>query len=106
MKIALVLAALVLVSAAVNFKKQYCGNQEYVGNPGHKYPHLHCGKNFLTLSRDSNRHTGLIERCNKIKEILEDNYYGEATNTQLITAALKLYFKDVCSNENSPRKEL
>ncbi len=103
MKIALVLAALVLVSEAVNFKKQYCGNHEYVGNRGHKYPHLHCGKNFLTLSRESNRHTGLIEKCNKINEILADkrNYYGEATDPQKITAALKLYFRDVC-----PRNEL
>ena len=37
MKIALVLAALtllVLATEAVNIKKKYCGNQEYIGNPG------------------------------------------------------------------------
>ena len=54
MKITLVLAALtllVLATEAVNIKKKYCGNDEYVGNPGSKYPHLHCGKNFITLSK-------------------------------------------------------
>ena len=41
MKIALVLAALalfVLATETVNIKKKYCGNDEYVGNPGSKYP--------------------------------------------------------------------
>lgn len=108
MKIALILAALVLISEAVNIKKIYCGKQEYVGNPGNKYPHLHCGSNFLTLSREKNRHINLIEKCNTINEILKDklNYYGKAANPKSITTALKLYFEDVCRNENSPRKEL
>lgn len=42
--------------AGVNFKKDYCNGQDYVGNAGNKYPHLHCGKDFLVFSESKNDH--------------------------------------------------
>ena len=101
MKIALVLTALtlfVLAAEAVNIKKKYCGNQEYVGNPGSKYPHLHCGKSFITLSKAKKNHNNLQGKCNVVKNIIGDpnSYYGNAGNVQAITNALTAYENDSC----------
>ena len=94
----LAFTSLLIVAEAVNFKKTYCGNQEYIGNPGHKYPHLHCGKSFLTLSRNKCSHNNLQGRCNKVNEILGNiqNYYGNAGNPGAITAVLTEYQDDDC----------
>ncbi len=101
MNILLVLTFLVsflLLASAINYKKDYCDNEEYVGNSGHKYPHLHCGKKFLTLSRNKNRHNNLQGHCNKVNEILGNinGYYGNAGNSYAITAVLREYANDDC----------
>ena len=89
---------LMLSVEAVNFKKDYCNNQEYVGNPGNKYPHLHCGKNFLTLSRTKKNHLNLQGRCNVVKRVLQDKdeYYGNAGDPNSITNVLVKYENDDC----------
>ena len=98
MKVFLVVAVVVilaLAAEAINFKKDYCHNQDYVGNPGSRYPHLHCGKSFLTLSRSKSQHDNLQGRCSKVAEILSDPkyYYG---GIKEITAVLVEYRKDGC----------
>ena len=103
--IVLSLAILVLgvLAKPVNYKKDYCGNQDYVGNNGNKYPHLHCDKSFLTLSRSSTKHDKLQGRCNKVLEILNDweNYYGRANDPAAITNVLRKYHNDDCPTQMS-----
>ena len=45
-----VLALFVLSAEAVNYKREYCDGEEYVGNEGREKPHIHCGKDFFTMS--------------------------------------------------------
>ena len=59
---ALTLSTLVLAASpayAVDWKKQYCGGQEYIPS-GSKYPHLHCGKDFYTYSKTSSNHANMV----------------------------------------------
>lgn len=80
---------------AINYKKDYCGGAEYVGNAGGKYPHLHCTKDIFTLSRSKTDHINLHNRpnCNKVAEILSDpgRNYSSANNAAAITNALTAY---------------
>ncbi len=102
MKIILVVSIFIILmlttEAKVNFKRRYCGNYEYIGNPGSRYPHLHCGKRFLTLSISSNQHHNLQGHCNKVNEILGNPqyYYGNAGNPGAITTVLNDYKNDRC----------
>lgn len=93
--IAIAAIAIVPMTALANYKKDYCGNQDYVGNTGAKYAHLHCGKSFFTLSRSAKDHINFNGRgnCNKVTEVLDDkqNEYGTATNMGAITTALEAY---------------
>lgn len=61
--VAIVLNVLLVVPAyaGVNFKSQYCNGQDYAGNDGNKYPHLHCGKDFLVFSESKNDHKYLAK---------------------------------------------
>jgi hypothetical protein len=97
-RILLVVALLMTLSTtafAANYKRDYCGNQEYVGNTGARYPHLHCGSNFFTLSRTGSNHINFNGRgnCNKVNEVLDDkdNQYGRAADPAAITTALDAY---------------
>ncbi len=95
----LVFTSLLLMAEAVNYKKAYCGNQEFVGNAANKTPHLHCEKNHLTLTRNGGKqHTPLHGNCNKVNEILGDipGFYGMAKNPAAITAVLVRYHTDGC----------
>ncbi len=94
----LALTSFLLVAEAVNYKRDYCGNREFVGNRKNKYPHLHCGRKFLTLSRSNCQHDNLHGRCNKVNEILgsPDRFYGKARKPCEITAVLKKYKKAGC----------
>lgn len=87
---------------AINYKKKYCANNDYIGNAGSKYPHLHCDKTHLTLSRGKNIHDNLQGKCNKVEEILnsQDGYYGNANSPCEITAILKKYYNDGCPTES------
>ena len=72
--IALCLLSFILINAVeANYKKDYCGNQEFV--PGTKYPHLHCGKNFFTLSYSGgNKHVNFVGKkgvmCSNVNKVL------------------------------------
>jgi len=93
----LALAAITIlpVAALANYKKDYCGNKDYVGNSSAKYAHLHCGKSFFTLSRSAKDHINFNGRgnCNKVTEVLDDkkNQYGTAADEDAITTALEAY---------------
>ena len=105
---------LLLVAEAkrINYKKEYCGNEVYVGNPpktskeakiiGRIYPHLHCDKDFLTLSRIDGKHNNLKGDCNKVNEILGDidGFYGKARKPCTITAVLVKYRDDDCPTQS------
>lgn len=100
MLIILLIMALSTEAFALDYKKTYCGNQEYVGNSGARYAHLHCGKSFFTLSRAKTDKVNFNGRpnCNKVDEVLADkqNQYGSANDPQAITNALDAYKADGC----------
>ena len=87
----------------VNIMREYCGNQEFVGNAANRYPHLHCGKRFLTLSRSGKNHVNLQGNCNKVNSILGDiDYnYGTAADPAAITRVLRDYYEDDCPYQSS-----
>ena len=89
---------LFVITEAVNIKKTYCGNNEFLGNRPNKYPHLHCGKNFITFSRGRFKHDNLQGRCNKVQQILanKDRLYGNAASPGEITSALQNYLNAGC----------
>ncbi|NGZ08543.1 MAG: hypothetical protein CV088_04030 [Nitrospira sp. LK70] len=96
-----VLLNLLLVGVAyagVNFKSQYCNGQDYVGNDGNKYPHLHCGKDFLVFSESKNNHKYLgkgddiyCERTraalDKIRPLVQNNAIEEAALNDTLSFA-------------------
>ena len=60
------LLLLVAISASAgSFKKDYCENQEYFNKSGKdvgsKYPHLHCGKDFVTYSKSKKNHINFLK---------------------------------------------
>lgn len=98
-------ALLAPISAHANYAKDNCGGQEYLGNEGSKYPHLHCGKDFLTLSRSKNDHINLApnsvkaaKACNKTAELLAAPIWNaqNTTNPGAITTALQSFQHDGC----------
>ena len=78
-----------LAFASSNYQKDYCDKEEYVGNPGGKYPHLHCTKDVFTLSRSATDHINFHDRpnCNKLNDVLADpgGNYASAGNAAAIT---------------------
>jgi hypothetical protein len=61
---ALAVLTLTNQNAHANLKKDYCSNQTYYTNAGaddgSTYPHLHCGKSFLTYSSGSNHYNFVV----------------------------------------------
>ena len=51
----------------VNFKNEYCGNKEYLGNEGAKAPHLHCGKSFIAYKKANGDHLNMAEHGNCVR---------------------------------------
>ena len=104
MKTFLIILVVVILFALTeaNFKKDYCGNQDYLGNNGNKYPHLHCGKDFFTFSKGKKNHNNLYgprgAACDKVQEILNDSnaLYGNAANPGAITTALQAFYNGEC----------
>ena len=107
MKVAIILSVfvlLVLAVEAVNYKRDYCNQQDYVGNPNAKnpagrYPHLHCHKDYLSLARTKGATRNVLQgNCNKVKEILADRnrFYGRAGDPGAITSILERYLHDGC----------
>jgi hypothetical protein len=94
-------AVLIPAAAVANYKTQYCGGVEYVGQAdGNKYPHLHCNKDYLTFSYSKNNHKNLApnsiardKKCNATNDLLA-NPLWDATNTTnpgAITTALQAF---------------
>ena len=52
----------IAVEAKLNFKKEYCGNKEYVviGKRGHA--HLHCGDSWMVFTTGGGKHTDLVKK--------------------------------------------
>ena len=83
-----------------NYMKKYCGNKPFIPQ-GNRYPHLHCGKDFLTLStkhKKDNFIGTLGVDCDKVKKVLNDpwRYYN---NNDDITRVLQNFHRKECSNE-------
>ena len=111
MKLSLILfISLVLftIGASANWTK-YCRKYKYeenkkgvfVGNPAKTYPHVHCGKNFITFSESNSKSylaKGGDEYCERIKATATniDNYYmKDADNAKALVNKLK---KDYCED--------
>ena len=99
----LCIVSLLLPTAALagNYKKAYCGNKEYLGNPGKKYPHLHCGKDFLTFSESAKKHLNLHDvkaGCKRAANVISDKDINAKTteDPQAITKAVKAFMDAEC----------
>ena len=100
-----VLALSVLIVQAANLKRQYCGNEEFLGNdPPTRYPHLHCGRRYITLSLQSNNHINFFDkkgivRCNVILNMVINNpgSYEHAEYPQVIQNVATDFYGDFCS---------
>jgi hypothetical protein len=88
------------VAEAKSAKSTYCDNQEFYTNSGADaggaYPHLHCGKNWITYSKNSNQHYNFYVGDNIVK--------GKANNA--CTQAddqdadnLKAKIKEMCDDD-------
>ena len=112
--LALVLLS-VIITTAVNYRKTYCNNNEYIPR-GDRYPHLHCDSKFLLLSRSKNNHkyfgTGTA-LCGNVEQVLADPSYFYNSNSK-ITVVLQHFQRQECPNniniespkDNSPQKKL
>ena len=105
MKLAFVLTALFLfmiaVEAKLNFRKDYCGNKEYVGIGTRGHAHLHCGNNWMVFTTGGGKHTDLVKkndvRCSAINRITPGMYSDESeANRNAISGVLSKLKKDYC----------
>jgi hypothetical protein len=98
---ALFLIAVGTQSAQANLKKDYCSNQTYYtdsgADDGSKYPHLHCGKSFLTYSANSSKHYNFV-----VGDSLKTGTAGSACYKAVDQSAanLKAKIAKVCSDES------
>jgi|TARA_R110000782_G_scaffold34554_2_gene82538 hypothetical protein len=98
---ALFVFALGTQSAQANLKKDYCSNQEYYTNAGvndgSKYPHLHCGKTFLTYSASSGKHYNFV-----VGDALKTGTAGSACSKadEQSADALKDIIAEVCTDDS------
>lgn len=96
---ALIALAVTAQTAQANLKKDYCSNQTYYtdsgADDGNTYPHLHCGKNFLTYSSGSNHYNFVVG------DQLKTGTAGSACYKAADQSAnnLKAKIADVCSDE-------
>ena len=105
MKLVFSLTALFLfmiaVEAKLNFKKDYCGNKEYVGIGKRGHAHLHCGDNWMVFTSGGGAHTDLVKknqvRCPAINGITPDMYSKESqADRNAISGTLSKLKKDYC----------
>ena len=86
---------------AASLKKDYCSNQEFYTNTGaddgSRYPHLHCGKNFLTYSASSSKHYNFV-----VGDSLKTGTAGSACYKAVEQSAstLKGIIAKVCKDED------
>uniref|UniRef100_A0A1X7U4N6 Uncharacterized protein n=1 Tax=Amphimedon queenslandica TaxID=400682 RepID=A0A1X7U4N6_AMPQE len=105
--IALCLLSFILINAVeANFKKDYCGNREFV--PGISYPHLHCGKDFFTLSYSGgSKHVNFIGskgvQCSNVKKVLDfPSEYGDINKHEEIQNPIRKFYMDYCESITVP----
>lgn len=56
-----------------NYKRDFCNNQEYLGNPGSKRPHLHCGSNFMSYKKANGDHSNITDygNCDRTNAVFD-----------------------------------
>ena len=76
-------------NSEINYRAKYAHNKEYVGNPGHKYPHIHSGKDFIVYSKGRHDHVKFHKNASKASEVLRNEDYSNTENPDAITNILK-----------------
>ena len=113
-KIAIVAACLVILApmisfaadtdiTKINFKKMFCGNQEYLGNSGAKRPHMHCGTSFISYKKANGDHSNITEngdctRTNAVFDNVKTNKTAFA-DYKAIYDALVAFHQAGCPNQ-------
>ena len=111
--IALCLLSFILINAVeANYKKDYCGNKEYVLR-GDRYPHLHCGKGFFTLSYKRGQHVNFVDNgvvCSRVNKVLGSPCeYNNFNKFPAILKAIQKFNKEECQQlfqESNKNEEL
>jgi len=89
------LLVLAVSASAGSFKKDYCDNQEYFNRSGNdvgsKYPHLHCGKKFVTYSKSKRNHINFLKSA-KLNIGQANNVCSQGGNK------IKKIVKKICSD--------
>lgn len=86
-----------------NFKKMFCDNQDFLGNPAAKRPHLHCGANFIAYKKANGDHSNITEmgECSRTNAVFEDIKLNKDSFSDhlAIRNALVLYHQAGCPNQ-------
>ena len=95
----LALALFVVLSEATNYKEAYCEGKTYVGNAENKKPHLHCGKDSMTLKLSSGKDTSFFDkkgaRCS-VLSYLDKSEWSGASDPKAITNAVNSFLEGEC----------
>ncbi|CAM3137883.1 Uncharacterised protein [Legionella steigerwaltii] len=87
----------------INFKKTYCGNQEYLGNHAAKRPHLHCGETFISYKKATGDHINIAEpgTCSRTNLVFDDikSKKDAFEDYDSIYNALVSYHQSGCPNQ-------
>jgi len=88
------------VAEAKSAKSTYCSNQDYYTNTGaddgSTYPHLHCGKNWITYSKNSGQHYNFYVG----DSIVKAKANNACTQADSQTASnLKAKIKEMCDDD-------
>ncbi|WP_019216569.1 hypothetical protein [Legionella tunisiensis] len=99
----LIMLVPVVSFANINFKKTYCGNEEYLGNPAAKRPHLHCGKSFMSYKKANGEHAIIsgVGDCKRTDTVFDNIKADPAVfaNYDAIYNALVAYHQSGCPNQ-------
>ena len=95
----LALALFVVLSEATNYKEAYCEGKTYVGNAENKKPHLHCGKDSMTLKLSSGKDTSFFDKkgakCTVVSNLDKSKWSG-ASDSKAITNAVNRFLEGEC----------
>ena len=99
-KLLLLIIFLFIGATSGNYKNKYCQNKEFI--PLHnKYPHLHCGRDFLTYS-SAHKHDNFVGphgvECKKVQKVLDYDINDE------IRAILSIFYDEECVKEPSRKR--
>uniref|UniRef100_A0A1X7U3P4 Uncharacterized protein n=1 Tax=Amphimedon queenslandica TaxID=400682 RepID=A0A1X7U3P4_AMPQE len=95
--IALCLLSFILINAAeAKSYKEYCDGREFFPN-GEKYPHLHCGNGFFTLSYSKKDKVNFITsggiQCDRVRKVLDAGHINKYPE---IRARIEAFNRDYC----------